>query len=107
MSITNTPTESAEQNSIVNSLIGQVAERFSSNAERVQSDLDLDEIFTLLKNSRRRGIIRLLSDIEDEITISELAERLVAVEENVDRSDLRCGSETRVRLLLSDSSPQA
>jgi len=96
MSITNTPTEAVEQNSIVNSLIGQVAERFSSNAERVQSDLDLDEIFTLLKNSRRRAIIRLLSDIEDEITISELTERLAAAEENVDRSDLSDAARKRV-----------
>jgi hypothetical protein len=96
MSITNTPAEAAEQNSIVNSLIGQVAERFSSNAERVQSDLDLGEILTLLKNSRRRAVIRLLSDIEDEITISELAERLAAAEENVDRSDLSDAARKRV-----------
>jgi len=36
MSITNTPAEAVEQNSIVNSLIGQVAERFSS--KRVLTD---------------------------------------------------------------------
>ncbi len=96
MSITNTPTEAAEQNSIVNSLIGQVAERFSSNAERVQSDLNLDGIFTLLKNPRRRAIIRLLSDLEDEVTISELVEQLAAAEENVDRSDLSDAARKRV-----------
>ncbi len=44
MSITNTSTEASEQNSIVNSLIGQVTERFSSDTEPVQSDLDLLEM---------------------------------------------------------------
>jgi len=98
MSITNTPTGAAEQNSVMNGLIGQVAERFSSDAERVQSDLGLDGIFTLLESSRRRAVIRLLSDIEDEITISELAERLAAAEENVDRSDLSDAARKRVHV---------
>lgn len=46
MSTTNTPTEAAEQNSIRNNLIGKVTEWFSANPEPVQSDLDLDEMFS-------------------------------------------------------------
>lgn len=96
MSTTKIPTEAAEQNSIMNSLIGKVTEWFSRSPGSIQSDLDLDEMFTLLSNPRRRTIIRLLSDVEGEITISELAARLAAVEEGVDRSDLPDDARKRV-----------
>lgn len=96
MSITDTQTEATEQNSIVNTLLGQVTGRLSSNVERVESDLDLDEVFTLLKNSRRRGIIRGLADAEEEITISELAERIAAKEEDVEPDNLTSQARQRV-----------
>lgn len=99
MSTTNTPNEATKQNSIVNSLIGQVSERLSSNAERVQSDLDLDEIFLLLNNSRRRAIIRLLSDVKGGVALSELTEQIAAAEEDLDRSDL--SKEARKRVYVS------
>lgn len=96
MSIINIPTGAAEQNSIMNSLIGTVTGWFSASPEPLQSDLDLDEMFTILNNPRRRTIIRLLSDVEVEVTISELAVRLAAVEEGVDRSDLSDDARKRV-----------
>lgn len=96
MSTTNTATEATEQNSIMNSLIGRVAERFSGTTERVQSDLEPDEIFMLLNNSRRQAIIRLISDVEGGVTLSELTERIAAAEKDVDRSDLSKDARKRV-----------
>lgn len=99
MSTTKTQTEAAEQNSLVNSLIEQVTGRFSDDVEPVQSEPDLDWAFMILNNSRRRSIIRLLSDVEGGATISELAERIAAAEEGVDRSDL--STDARKRLYVS------
>ena len=96
MSITDITTQATEQNSIMNNLLEQVTGRLSPNAKHVQSSLDLGEVFTLLKNPRRRAIIRQLSEVEDGIHISELAERIAAAEEDTDRSDLSADARRRV-----------
>jgi DNA-binding transcriptional ArsR family regulator len=99
MSTTKTQTEAAEQNSLVNSLIEQVTGRFSDDSESIHSDPELDWVFMILSNYRRRSIICLLSDVGGGITISELAERIAAAEEGVDRNDL--STDARKRLYVS------
>ncbi|MEZ3117164.1 hypothetical protein RYH80_14710 [Halobaculum sp. MBLA0147] len=68
--------------------------------EGVQTDqtLDHDEVFTLLKNRRRRAVLSLLSDVP-ETTLSDLADE-IAADEN-DTTPDRLSSSQRKRVYIS------
>jgi len=49
-------------------------------AEESADDLSLDLVFEILKNSRRREVLRYLKDHRERVTLSELAEHVAAIE---------------------------
>lgn len=72
------------------------------SSEETSSDfrkLSVDDRFKLLKNSRRRKIIKYLSEHRDPTTRSELAEIIAADEIGIPVSDL--GSDQRKRVYVS------
>jgi DNA-binding transcriptional ArsR family regulator len=91
-----TETESPNQNSIVTDLISRISERFTGDRTPCRPDPQHEEVFTLLSNSRRRRVVRLLADADGEMTISELSERIAAAEVDVDRDDLSSPERKRV-----------
>jgi DNA-binding transcriptional ArsR family regulator len=95
-----TETKSPNQNSIVTNLISRISERLSGDRTPCQLDSQHEEVFTLLSNSRRRRVVRLLADADGEMTISELSERIAAAEEGVDRDDLSSSDRKRVYISL-------
>jgi DNA-binding transcriptional ArsR family regulator len=62
--------------------------------------LSKDEIFYLLKNRRRRDIVRYLTDNEGTATLSELAEHIAAWENDIDVQALDSGQRKRVYVAL-------
>lgn len=65
-----------------------------------ETELSKDEIFYLLKNRRRRDIVRYLMDNEGEATLSELAEHIAAWENDIDVQALNSGQRKRVYVAL-------
>lgn len=66
-----------------------------------EEELDVGEIFELLKNERRRRVIRFLQDQEDEqIQLSSLAEHIAALENDIDVVQLSSSQRKRVYIGL-------
>lgn len=63
-------------------------------------ELSKDEIFYLLKNRRRRDIVRYLMDNDGTATLSELAEHIAAWENDIDVQALNSGQRKRVYVAL-------
>jgi DNA-binding transcriptional ArsR family regulator len=63
-------------------------------------ELSKDEIFYLLKNRRRRDIVRYLTDNEGTATLSELAEHIAAWENDIEVQALNSGQRKRVYVAL-------
>ncbi|WP_394345825.1 DUF7344 domain-containing protein [Halegenticoccus tardaugens] len=71
-----------------------------SDRREVPSDvLSMDVIFELLKNRRRRDILRYLLSTERTVTLSELAEQIAAWENDIEVREL--GSDQRKRVYVA------
>lgn len=70
--------------------------------KRQQSEeLDIGDIFELLKNERRRRVIRFLNEQEDGVTtLNVLAEHIAALENDIDVSQLSSSQRKRVYIGL-------
>lgn len=51
-------------------------------------DIPLSVAFDLLANDRRRHAIRILADVDDEMTVRELSQRLADIEEDTSRKTM-------------------
>lgn len=76
----------------------QVESESESTPEEIE--LSKDEIFYLLKNRRRRDIVRYLMDNDGTATLSELAEHIAAWENDIDVQALNSGQRKRVYVAL-------
>ncbi len=71
------------------------------NGRSASEELSLDEIFELLKNERRREVIRyLLEDVDGHATLSELAEHIAALENEIAINQLSSDQRKRVYIGL-------
>lgn len=62
--------------------------------------LSLDVMFELLKNKRRRDLLRYLEEQEDVVTMSDLAEHVAAIENEIPESHLSSQQRKRVYVAL-------
>jgi hypothetical protein len=60
------------------------------------ADLELDQVFEILKNQRRRVVLRYLNEHEGPIDLGELAEHVAAVENDVSVSAISSDQRKRV-----------
>jgi DNA-binding transcriptional ArsR family regulator len=61
---------------------------------------DRDVVFDILKNRRRRQVIRHLQQVDEPVTIGDLSERLAAWENDVPESDITYKQRKRVYISL-------
>ncbi|MFC4357793.1 ArsR family transcriptional regulator [Halobium salinum] len=86
--------------------VSQVAQESESplqaeqESEPEEMELSKDEIFYLLKNRRRRDIVRYLMDNDGTATLSELAEHIAAWENDIEVQALNSGQRKRVYVAL-------
>lgn len=66
--------------------------------EDTNSDIEMDQVFGILKNKRRRYVLKYLSSAEDVITLSELAEQIAAWE--CDKEVAQITSQERKRVYV-------
>lgn len=59
-------------------------------------DVDLDQVFDILQNERRRYVLRYLNDNDDPLSLSDLAEQLAAWECDKDVRDISAQERKRV-----------
>jgi len=59
-------------------------------------ELSLDLIFEILKNERRREVIRYLREHEQQVTLSDLAEHIAALENDTDIASITSSQRKRV-----------
>jgi len=59
-------------------------------------ELSLDLIFEILKNERRREVIRYLREHEQQVTLSDLAEHIAALENDTDVASITSSQRKRV-----------
>lgn len=72
-------------------------EREESNQASDQSeDLPLDQVFEILKNSRRRETLRYLNENDGQTTLSELAEHIAALENETTIREITSAQRKRV-----------
>lgn len=62
--------------------------------------LSLDVMFELLKNKRRRDLLRYLEEHDDAVTMSDLAEHVAAIENEVPEAQLSSQQRKRVYVAL-------
>jgi DNA-binding transcriptional ArsR family regulator len=79
---------------------GESPLQMEQKSEPEQVELSKDEIFYLLKNRRRRDIVRYLMDNDGTATLSELAEHIAAWENDIDVQALNSGQRKRVYVAL-------
>ena len=61
-----------------------------------ETELSLDLIFEVLKNQRRREVIRYLREYEQQVTLSDLAEHIAALENDTDVASITSSQRKRV-----------
>ncbi|AQL44916.1 hypothetical protein BV210_19375 (plasmid) [Halorientalis sp. IM1011] len=64
--------------------------------ESPAEELSLDLIFEILKNERRREVIRYLREHEQQVTLSDLAEHIAALENDTDIASITSSQRKRV-----------
>ncbi|WP_424020040.1 DUF7344 domain-containing protein (plasmid) [Halorientalis pallida] len=64
--------------------------------ESPAEELSLDLIFEILKNERRREVIRYLREHEQQVTLSDLAEHIAALENDTDVASITSSQRKRV-----------
>jgi len=67
-----------------------------TGVEPVETELSLDLIFEVLKNRRRREVIRYLREHEQQVTLSDLAEHIAALENDTDVASITSSQRKRV-----------
>jgi len=86
---------------------GEVQRRFGSPeadpggatnvvADMEKRDLGFDQIFDILKNQRRRHVLRYLEEADDEVRLGELADQIAAWENDKDVSQITSQERKRV-----------
>ncbi|EMA00455.1 DUF7344 domain-containing protein [Haloferax denitrificans] len=78
----------------------QAHQREPDTDYRTSSEGSKDKIFDILKNSRRRSTIRMVSQSDSPLTIEEIAERIAAQENDKARSQLTSDERQRVYITL-------
>lgn len=66
--------------------------------EAEDSEIEMDQVFGVLKNKRRRYVLKFLSSAEGEITLSDLAEQIAAWE--CDKEVSQISSQERKRVYV-------
>jgi hypothetical protein len=76
---------------------GSDSEPRADSAERsTEESLSLDLVFGILKNGRRRRVIKYLRDADEEVTLSDLAEHIAAIENDTTPAQLTSSQRKRV-----------
>lgn len=75
-----------------------IPETHSREAEDsvVDADLGLDQIFEILKNPRRRYVLRYLREVADEVTLGDLSEQIAAWENEKEIQQVSSSERKRV-----------
>jgi DNA-binding transcriptional ArsR family regulator len=73
-----------------------VDEDVDTEEQSPESTLSLDLIFEILKNQRRREVIRYLREHEQQVTLSDLAEHIAALENDTDVASITSSQRKRV-----------
>lgn len=68
----------------------------SETGDESDTSVPLDLIFGILKNGRRRRVIQYLMDTEQEVTLSDLAEHIAAIENDTTPARLTSSQRKRV-----------
>jgi DNA-binding transcriptional ArsR family regulator len=68
----------------------------ASTEDATPAALSLDLIFEILKNQRRREVIRYLREHEQQVTLSDLAEHIAALENDTDVASITSSQRKRV-----------
>lgn len=68
----------------------------SETGDESETEVPLDLIFGILKNGRRRRVIQYLMDTEEEVTLSDLAEHIAAIENDTTPARLTSSQRKRV-----------
>lgn len=68
----------------------------SRDQRRTADDLSLDIVFEILKNSRRREVIRYLREQEERVSLGEMAEHIAAIENGTTVEALTSSQRKRV-----------
>lgn len=71
-----------------------------SNQPPDEAPIDLDQIFEILSNERRRRVIRYLKDVDEPVEVGALAEQIAAEENGKAVSELRAQERKRVHVGL-------
>jgi len=93
---------SSDLRSSPDSRLGVRGEQQDANAEpeteRVEQEveLSLDNIFAILKNERRRRVLRYLWDEKQRVTLSDLAEHIAAIENDTSIQSITSSQRKRV-----------
>jgi len=66
------------------------------STEQEESTLPLDQVFGILKNQRRRRVLKYLQDADGKVSLSELAEQIAAWENEKDVGQISSGERKRV-----------
>src|SRR6056297_3088366 len=72
------------------------SESDGNEGEVTDESPSLDLIFGILKNGRRRRVIKYLRDAEGEVTLSDLAEHIAAIENDTTPAQLTSSQRKRV-----------
>ena len=75
---------------------GDVTEESPESEDEGESELPLDVIFELLKNQRRRHLLRYLDERDGKVPLGELAEHVAALENDTTVNALTSGQRKRV-----------
>jgi hypothetical protein len=73
------------------------------SSETESSPVQIDQIFEILKNERRRAVLRHMRTVDDEVRLGELAERIAAWECDKDVSQITSSERKRVYVGLYQS----
>lgn len=79
---------------------GADASSEASDSGEEESRLPKDELFHLLQNERRRRALQYILDCGDTVDMREIAERLAAIENDVDVAELTSAQRKRVYVSL-------
>ena len=96
MSTESQSTNVAEEETSVTEEVN-ASERLETEAlAEPETELELDQVFEILKNQRRRYVLQYLNDVDDTVSMSDLAEEIAALENGKDVSQLSSSERKRV-----------
>jgi hypothetical protein len=97
MSTESTTATASEETQPVSDIDDEAAQRLETGAlAESESELELDQVFEILKNQRRRYVLQYLSQIDDTVSMSDLAEEIAAWENDKEVSQLSSSERKRV-----------